>query len=174
MSNLLITHCRVSTTQIRGQSGSYLQKRDGGGPIARPERRTLAPCKPVYFSTLGRRSVSGKTVSLNLFRPKPDALQIETNVLKLSPWTQRHRVVRAISWRHRSDRPLGQRTVTLGKYPCMADLEFILFGFCCFAYVELETVLLVWSNPKQSNRMSALHWYLNPSASFVWLSNGAF
>ena len=38
---------------------------------------------------------------------------------------------------------------------------FILFGFSCFAYVELSTVLLVWSNPNQLNRRSAIQWYLS-------------
>ena len=39
-----------------------------------------------------------------------------------------------------------------------ADL-FIFFGFSCFAYVELVTYLLVWSNPNQSNRRSAVQIY---------------
>ena len=29
-----------------------------------------------------------------------------------------------------------------GKYPCIADFLFNLFGFCCFAYVELTDVLV--------------------------------
>ena len=33
----------------------------------------------------------------------------------------------------------------------MADLLFILFGFCCSAYVKLASALLVWSNTNQSN-----------------------
>ena len=33
--------------------------------------------------------------------------------------------------------------------------KFSLFGFSCFAYVEFEIVLLVWSNPNQPNRRSA-------------------
>ena len=56
-----------------------------------------------------------------------------------------------------------QRTFTHfvrgGKYHCMADLLFVLFGFSCFAYTELETYLLVWLNPNQSNRTSACQWY---------------
>ena len=32
-----------------------------------------------------------------------------------------------------------------GKYHCTADLLFVLFGFSCFAYVELASALLVWS-----------------------------
>ena len=36
----------------------------------------------------------------------------------------------------------------------LADLLFILFGFSCIAYVERTPVLLVWSNPTQSNRRS--------------------
>ena len=43
----------------------------------------------------------------------------------------------------------------------MDDVLFFcfLFGFSCFDYVELETYLLVWLNPNQSNRMSAVQWY---------------
>ena len=36
-----------------------------------------------------------------------------------------------------------------------ADLLFIFLGFSCFADVDLEKVLLVWSNPNHSNRRSA-------------------
>ena len=38
----------------------------------------------------------------------------------------------------------------------MADLLLILFGFSCFAYAEWTTVLLLLSNPNQSNRRSAV------------------
>ena len=31
------------------------------------------------------------------------------------------------------------------------------FGFNCFSYVKLKTALLVWSNPNQLNRRSAIH-----------------
>ena len=42
----------------------------------------------------------------------------------------------------------------------MADLLFDLFGFSCFAYVELDTDLQVLANPDQSNRRSAVQlWY---------------
>ena len=34
-----------------------------------------------------------------------------------------------------------------GKYHCTADLLFCLLVFSCFTRVELETDLLVWSNP---------------------------
>ena len=37
-----------------------------------------------------------------------------------------------------------------GKYHCMDDLLFIIFGLLC--YVTLTTVLLVWSKSNQSNR----------------------
>ena len=30
---------------------------------------------------------------------------------------------------------------------------------CCFAYVELASALLVWSNPNQSNSRSVTQWY---------------
>ena len=43
-----------------------------------------------------------------------------------------------------------------GKYHCMADLLFILFGFGCFSSVELATALFVWSNKNPSNRRSAV------------------
>ena len=45
------------------------------------------------------------------------------------------------------------------KYHCAADHLFILFRFRYFAYVELASALLVWSNPNQSNRKSAVQWY---------------
>ena len=45
-----------------------------------------------------------------------------------------------------------------GVYCCTADLLFILFALRCFANVEWTTVLLVWSNPNQSNRRSAVLW----------------
>ena len=38
-----------------------------------------------------------------------------------------------------------------------ADLPFDWLGFSCFAYVELDTDLQVWSNPNQSNR----RWYFS-------------
>ena len=34
-----------------------------------------------------------------------------------------------------------------------------LFGFSCFVYAEVVTYLIVWFNPKQSNRRSAIQWY---------------
>ena len=43
-----------------------------------------------------------------------------------------------------------------GKYHYMADLLFISYGLSCFALVELATDLLVWLNPNQSNRRSAI------------------
>ena len=43
-----------------------------------------------------------------------------------------------------------------GKYHCMADRLFILFGFSCFEYVELATALFVWSNKNPPNRRSAV------------------
>ena len=55
-----------------------------------------------------------------------------------------------------------------GKYNCMADLLFILFGFSCFAYVEWTTILLVWSNPNQSSRSSGVQWYFPPMASVLF------
>ena len=44
----------------------------------------------------------------------------------------------------------------IGKYHYMVDLLFVLFGCSCFAYAELVTCFLVWLNPNQSNRRSAV------------------
>ena len=60
-----------------------------------------------------------------------------------------------------------QRKLTLGEVHHMADLQFILLWFSCFAYVEWTTVLLVWSNPNQSNRRSAVQWYFPPVVSVL-------
>ena len=38
-------------------------------------------------------------------------------------------------------------------------LTSCLFGFDCFTCVELETDLLVWSNPNQSNKRSVIQGY---------------
>ena len=46
-----------------------------------------------------------------------------------------------------------------GNYHCTADLLFDWLGFSCFANVELDRDLQVWSNPNQSNRRSAVQWY---------------
>ena len=56
----------------------------------------------------------------------------------------------------------NQRTLTLGKYHCAADLLFILFEFRHFAHVDLASALLVWSNPNQSNRRLAVQWCFPP------------
>ena len=50
----------------------------------------------------------------------------------------------------------------------MVDLLFYLFEFSCFDYVEFETDLLVWSNPNQSYRRSAIQWYFLTNSLF-WL-----
>ena len=65
-------------------------------------------------------------------------------------------------------RSLYLRTLPIkGKFHCTADLLYILFWFSCFAYVEWTTVLLVWSNPNQSNRRSAVQWYFPPVVSVL-------
>ena len=46
-----------------------------------------------------------------------------------------------------------------GKYHCMDNLLFVLFGFSCFAHDESVTYLLVWLNPNQSNKRSAVQCY---------------
>ena len=43
------------------------------------------------------------------------------------------------------------------KYRCMANLQFDWLGFSCFAYVELDRDLQVWSYLNKSNRRSAVH-----------------
>ena len=51
---------------------------------------------------------------------------------------------------HTGRRPLTQRILTQGEVPIIvptADLLLILFGFSCFAYVDLESASLVWLNP---------------------------
>ena len=39
------------------------------------------------------------------------------------------------------------------------NLQFEWLGFSCFAYVELDRDLQIWSNPNQSNRRSVVQWY---------------
>ena len=43
-----------------------------------------------------------------------------------------------------------------------------LFGFICFAYVELETYLLVWSNPNLANMRSDVQWYFPLQSKWVF------
>ena len=43
-----------------------------------------------------------------------------------------------------------------GKYHCTANLLFILFVFSCIGYIELATKFIVWSNPNQTNKRSAM------------------
>ena len=45
---------------------------------------------------------------------------------------------------------------TRGSIPEWLTSCFTCFGFSCFAHVELTTYLLVWSNPNQSDRWSAI------------------
>ena len=49
------------------------------------------------------------------------------------------------------------RSVPVMELCRVAALLFDWFGFSCFAYVELDTDLQVWSNLNQSNRRSAAH-----------------
>ena len=61
------------------------------------------------------------------------------------------------------------------KYHCTADILFILFGFSCFANVELAKDLPVWSNPNQSNRISAVQWVLSASSVLLYsIHTGTF
>ena len=62
-------------------------------------------------------------------------------------------VDRAVRWG--LDTVENSHLLCKGKYQCTADL-FVLFGFSCFALAELVTYLLVWLNPNQSNRRSAV------------------
>ena len=57
-----------------------------------------------------------------------------------------------------------------GKDHCTAGLLFILFGFSCFAYVELETVLLVWSVKQEISRTVIL----SPRVSVLCLGTSKF
>ena len=41
-------------------------------------------------------------------------------------------------------------------------------------YVELASALVVWSNPNQSNRRSAVQWYFPPMVSVLWLNPFVF
>ena len=43
---------------------------------------------------------------------------------------------------------IKEHSLCKGKYHCMADLLFDWFGFSSFAYVELDTDVQDWSNPR--------------------------
>ena len=74
--------------------------------------------------------------------------QLRLKIVQLFFPSSEHRSVR-LSWEHELK----------GKYHSTTDLLIILNGFGCFAYVELGTDLLVWLNPNQSNRGSAVQWH---------------
>ena len=57
-------------------------------------------------------------------------------------------------------RRVNEPVLCKGKYHDKADL----FAFSCFALVELSTDLLVWSNPNQLNRRSAVATVILPLA----------
>ena len=59
-----------------------------------------------------------------------------------------HKLQRIFLW----NRPV-YLNLQRGKFYCMVGL---MFGVSCFSYVDLETVLLVWSNPNQPNRRTAV------------------
>ena len=64
----------------------------------------------------------------------------------------------AFLWHNRmegSDLPENTHLLRKGKYHCMTDLLFDWLGFSCFAYIELDRGIQVWSNLNQSNRRSA-------------------
>ena len=57
----------------------------------------------------------------------------------------------------------GQIIITYfvsGSISCTADLQFVCIWFSWIATQTLATYLLVWLNPIQSNRRSAIQWYL--------------
>ena len=55
-----------------------------------------------------------------------------------------------------------------GKHHCTSDLLFVLIGLDGFAYAQLVTYLLVWLNPNQSNRRSAVHWHFPLRSKWVF------
>ena len=55
--------------------------------------------------------------------------------------------------------PENTQLLRKGKYHCMPDLLFDWLGFSCFAFVELDRAIQVWSNPNQSSRTSVIQWY---------------
>ena len=57
---------------------------------------------------------------------------------------------------------------TRGSIPEWLTSCFTCFGFSCFAHVELTTYLLVWSNPNQSDRGSAIQWYFPLQSKWVF------
>ena len=71
-----------------------------------------------------------------------------------------------------NENPNQENTLLLckGKYHCTTDLLFHMFRFSRFAHVESTTDLLVWSNPNQSNRKSAVRkvWDSNPYEHLVF------
>ena len=56
-----------------------------------------------------------------------------------------------------ADKIRDNRLLCKGKYHDMVDLLFCRSGFGCFAMVKLSRDTLVWLNPNQSNRRSAMH-----------------
>ena len=65
-------------------------------------------------------------------------------------------------------RPKNTHLLCKGKYHCMADLLFDLLVLSCFAYVELDRDLQVWSNPNQSNWRSTVQWYFALRSKWVF------
>ena len=68
------------------------------------------------------------------------------------------------------DNPQPENTDLLckGKYQCMADFLFDSFGFSCFVVFKRSTDLLVWPNPNQSNKRSAVQWYFPLRSKWVF------
>ena len=65
-----------------------------------------------------------------------------------------------IMFRKTKIQPENTHLLCKGKSHCMAELLFDQLRFSCFACVELDRDLQVWSNPNQSNRRSAIQWQL--------------
>ena len=61
-----------------------------------------------------------------------------------------------IMFRKTKIQPENTHLLCKGKSHCMAELLFDQLRFSCFACVELDRDLQVWSNPNQSNRRSAI------------------
>ena len=61
-----------------------------------------------------------------------------------------------LSSQKKAVQPENTHLLSKWKYHCMADLLFDRIGFSCFAYIELDRDLQVWSNPNQSKGRSAV------------------
>ena len=64
-----------------------------------------------------------------------------------------------------------QRTLTWGEVESLYSwphVYLVWIQLALLTYVELAIALLVWSNPNQSNRRSAIQWYFLPKCSLLY------